>query len=324
MNNNVRSHNHSAKEPGAPDAFGEAGDMMKGESRGVLKEQPDSRRCLLCGGLRHHLVFKEFDIDVLQCLECRHVFSSFGGDPHYAGFWGAEVANEVDPYWWKARERMYQDFLTKFLTSRSGRLLDMGCGLGFFVRKVSGFANWEVYGREISPAAVRYAREKLKLANVTCGRLEDVEFSPRSFDIITFWDVIEHTLCPDQVLQHCHTLLRDGGICFLRTPNVWGQLVRAQIKKMVRGMQPNVIYMQARDHFHFYSTATIRKLLERNGFTRIEFVHLHPCQDPDGRALLRGAKNMGAQAVRALAMISGGRLNLDNLFVVAHKGAQVL
>ena len=320
MNNNARGHNHSTTGPGAADQFGEAGDTMKGESRGVPDEQADSRGCLLCGGLRRRVVFKEFDTDILQCLECRHVFSSFGGDPHYAGFWGAEVANEVNPYWWKARDRMYQDFFTEFLMSRSGRLLDMGCGLGFFVRKVAGLANWEAYGREISPAAVRYAREKLGLTNVTCGRLEDVEFPPCSFDIITLWDVIDHILYPDPVLRRCHALLRDGGICFLRTPNVSGQLFRARINKMVKGMQPNVDYMQAFDHFHLYSMATIRKLLQRNGFTRIEFIHLHPCQALDGRVLVRGAKNLGFQVVRALAMISGGHLNLDNLFVVAYKG----
>ena len=317
MNNNLRRRNHAETGPIGPDQFGEVGDIMKGGSRGVPTEQTDSRPCLLCGGLRHRVVFKEFDVDVLQCLECRHVFSSFTGHPHYAGFWGEEVANEVDPYWWKARDRMYEDFFEKFLKRRSGRLLDMGCGLGFFVRKVAGLANWEAYGREISPAAVQFAREKIGLANVSCGRLEDVEFPPSSFDVITFWDVIDHVLCPDPVLQRCHTLLRDKGICFLRTPNVSGQLLRARINKLVRGMQPHLGYMQARDHCHLYSMASVRRLLERNGFTRIEFVHLHPCQD--ARALLRGAKNLGYGVVRALALISAGHLNLDNLFVVARK-----
>lgn len=307
----------------APDHLGEAGEMMKRESRGAPDEQAYSRPCLLCGGLRHRVVFREFDIDILRCLECRHVFSSFAADPHYDGFWGAEVADEDHSYWRKARDRMYQDFLTKFLTSRSGRLLDMGCGLGFFVRNVASLANWEAYGCEISPAAVQYAREKLGLDNITCSRLEDVELSPHSFDIITMWDVIDHILRPDPLLRRCHALLRDGGICFLRTPNVSIQLLRARINKLVRGMQPNIDYMQARNHAHQYSMSTIRKLLERNGFTRIEFVHLHPCQDPDGPTLQRGARNIWFQVVRALGVVSRGHLNLDNLFVVARKGVQM-
>jgi 2-polyprenyl-3-methyl-5-hydroxy-6-metoxy-1,4-benzoquinol methylase len=319
MNNNLHDSNHPTTGSVAPEQLRGDGVMMNSESQGVPGEQARSQQCLLCGGLRHRVVFREFDIDILQCLGCRHVFSSFAGDPHYAEFWGGEVANEVDPYWWKARDRMYQDFLTKFLASRSGRLLDMGCGLGFFVRKVARLGTWEAYGREISPAAVRYSHEKFGLDNITCGRLEDVEFPPGSFDVITFWDVIDHILSPDPVLRRCHALLRDGGICFLRTPNVSGQLLRARINKLMKGMQRNVDYMQAHDHFHQYSMNTIRKLLERNGFTRIEFVHLHPCQDMNG--IVRGTRNLVFQLVRALAVMSGGHLNLDNLFVVAHKGA---
>jgi len=321
MNNDLYAHNHSTTAPSAPHHLGDAEEMMKRESSGAPDKQAPSRRCLLCGGLRHRVVFREFDIDILRCLECRHVFSSFAADPHFDGFWGAEVEDEDHSYWRKARDSMFQDFLAKFLTSRSGRLLDMGCGLGFFVKSVASLANWEAYGCEISPAAVRYAREKLGLDNITCSRLEDVELPPASFDVITMWDVLDHIPCPDPVLRRCHSLLRDGGICFLRTPNVSIQLLRARINKLLRGMQPNIDYLQAHNHAHQYSMSTVRKLLERNGFTRIEFVHLHPCQDPDAKTLQRGARGIGFQVVRALGVISGGHLNLDNLFVVAHKAA---
>jgi 2-polyprenyl-3-methyl-5-hydroxy-6-metoxy-1,4-benzoquinol methylase len=320
MDNNLDAPNHSTTASGAPHQFGDVGAIMKPESTGARDGQAYAQPCLLCGSLRHRVVFREFDVDILRCLECRHVFSSFAADPHYDGFWGDEVVDEDHSYWRQAREAMYQDFLAKFLASRSGRLLDMGCGLGFFVRNVASLANWEAYGCEISPAAVRYAREKLGLDNITCSRLEDVGLSSGSFDIITLWDVIDHILRPDPVLRRCHTLLRDGGMCFLRTPNVSIQLFRARINKLVRGMRPNIDYMQARNHAHQYSMFTIRRLLERNGFTRIEFVHLHPCQDPDGTTLQRGAKSAWFQVVRALGVLSGGHLNLDNLFVVAHKG----
>jgi hypothetical protein len=37
------------------------------------------------------------------------------------------------------------------------------------------YTNWEAYGCEISPVAVRYARDTLGLPNVICGRLEEVD-----------------------------------------------------------------------------------------------------------------------------------------------------
>ncbi len=281
-------------------------------------------QCLLCKGLLHRSIFNEFGIDILRCRHCRHVFSSFAADPHYDGYWGEEVAEDDHLYWSKARARMHQDFFRRFVAGRSGRLLDMGCGLGFFLKAMAPRANWETFGCEISPAAVQYAREKLGLRNILGGRLEEADFPRGSFDIITMWDVLDHIPNPDPLLQHCHALLRDGGICFIRTPNVFNQLFRARLKKVARGMRPNGEYLMARDHPHHYSEVSIRGLLERNGFSGIEFAHLHPIKSVSSRSGVfgRGVKNLCFEAVRAVAIVSRGRLNFDNLFVLARKESQ--
>jgi SAM-dependent methyltransferase len=183
------------------------------------------------------------------------------------------------------------------------------------------YAKWEAYGCEISPAAVRYARETLGLTNVICGPPEHADLPQSSFDIITMWDVIEHFLRPDSLLRHCHTLLKDGGICFIRTPNIRMHLPRARLKKLLRGRAPGLVYLQARDHLHHYSMLSIRRLLERNGFSRVEFVHLHPIQSVSrNRSMfVGGIKNTWFELARALSIVSGGHLNFDNLFVVAYK-----
>jgi 2-polyprenyl-3-methyl-5-hydroxy-6-metoxy-1,4-benzoquinol methylase len=278
-------------------------------------------QCLLCGDRRHRPIFNELGIDILQCRRCRHIFSSFTANPHYDQYWGDAIAEGDHFYWNKARQRMHQDFFRRFLVGRSGRLLDMGCGLGFFLKAMAPYTNWEAYGCEISPAAVRHARETLGLTRVSCCRLEDADLPPGSFDIITMWDVIDHILRPDPLLRTCHTLLRDGGMCFIRTPNAFIQVPRARVKKLLWGMQPGAGYLQARDHLHHYSMSSIRTLLERNGFSRVQFAHLHPIQgySPSKSGLRPGVKNALFEVVRALAIASRGHLNLDNLFVLAHK-----
>jgi SAM-dependent methyltransferase len=219
---------------------------------------------------------------------------------------------------------MYQDFCERFLVGRSGRLLDMGCGLGFFLKAIVQYAAWEAYGCEISPVAVRYARDTLGLANVICSRLEEADLPPRSFDLITLWDVIDHIPQPDPLLRRCHVLLRAGGICFMRTPNIIIQLPRARLKQLLRRRQPGITYLQARDHAHHYSMSSIRRLLERNGFSRVQFVHLRPVQSvPSNKNGARcRAKNVCFEVVRALALVSRGHVNFDNLFVLAHKESQ--
>ncbi len=293
-----------------------------GDGAGV---RPAPLQCLMCGGGQHRVVFTELGIDILRCESCGHVFSSFRADPHYSGFWGSEVAAGEHHYWSKARARMHRDFFKRFVEGRSGRLLDMGSGLGFFLKAMAPYRDWDTYGCEISPAAVRHAREHLGLQNVVCSPLQDADLPRASFDIITMWDVLDHILRPDPLLSHAHALLKNDGILFIRTPNVATQLLRARVMKAVGRAQPDKGYLQGSDHPHHYSMRSVRALLERNGFADVAFIHLHPIGSVSGigwkAALVGPLKNMSYQVLRALAVCSGGHLNFDNLFVVARKGA---
>jgi hypothetical protein len=122
------------------------------------------------------------------------------------------------------------------------------------------------------------------------------------------------------VLSHCHALLKDGGALFIRTPNVATQLLRSRIMKRV---QPDQRHLSATDHPHYYSMRSIRALLKRNGFASVGFTHLHPIGSLSGTgwkaAIVGPLKTMSFHVLRALAVSSGGHLNFDNLFVVAHK-----
>lgn len=281
---------------------------------------PQALRCLICDGTRHEVVFTELGTNILRCKSCGHVFSSFRPDLHYSGYWGDEVAVGEHHYWSKARARMHRDFFERFISGGSGRLLDMGCGLGFFLKAMMSYQDWHAYGCEISPAAVRYAREHLGLRRVICSPLEDADFTSNDFDIVTMWDVLDHIPQPDPVLSRCHKLLKDGGTLFIRTPNVVTQLMRSRIMKKIK---PGQSYLCATDHPHYYSMRSIRTLLQRNGFASVGFTHLHPIgsmNETGWRAAIVGPlKTMSFHVLRALAVSSGGHLNFDNLFVVAHK-----
>lgn len=279
------------------------------------------KQCLLCGSRRQRPVFEEFGIEIMRCRDCGHVFSSYAGEAHYDGFWADKVGDSEHQYWSTARARMYDDFLQRFVAGRSGRLVDMGCGLGFFLKRLARYPQWEGYGCEISPAAVQYAREELGLTRVTRTRLEDARLPEGTFDVVTMWDVLDHILNPDPLLQRVHALLKRRGACFIRTPNITMHLPRARAKKLLGHLGPGVVYLQARDHLHHYSPTSLRRLLQRNGFAEIEFLHLHPVDSMGhGQKLLARAGREGwFQAVRALAVVTGGRLNFDNVFVLARK-----
>ena len=69
---------------------------------------------------------------------------------------------------------MHWDFCKKFLVGKQGTLLDVGCGLGFFVKRVSGIASSQAVGYEMSSQAVDFARTTLGLPNVRCGRVKGI------------------------------------------------------------------------------------------------------------------------------------------------------
>jgi 2-polyprenyl-3-methyl-5-hydroxy-6-metoxy-1,4-benzoquinol methylase len=98
------------------------------------------------------------------------------------------------------------------------RLLDVGCGAGFFLRicnKLGAIAQ----GVEPSQYAASVAqRDGL---NVFCGRLE--EFAAQTttkFDIITANHVIEHVPNPVETLTTMRSLLSPAGFIWIAVPNV--------------------------------------------------------------------------------------------------------
>jgi len=278
--------------------------------------------CIVCKSRENKVVFREHEVDMLRCLKCDHVFSSWETDQNYEEFWGESSIENEDQYWWdEAHAGMYGDFCRSFIEGKSGKLLDVGCGLGYFVKKVTEHAGWDVYGYEISPHAVEFARKKLGLEQVFAGRVEDSRFAPSSFDIITLWDVVEHIPDPEPLLTYLLTLLKPDGRLFLHTPNISAQLPKARLKKLVRGMRADLHYIEAKDHVNIYSMKTLARILHRNGYGDFEFIHLTPVQSVSGSKsrLLKLAKNAWFHSSVALHRVTFGAMNFDNLFVIARK-----
>lgn len=296
--------------------------VLDGWKSTILPRYAMSRHCIICRSLDHTPVFREYDIDFLRCDSCGHVFSSSQGDQDYNQYFGINPIESEDQFWWnEAHRQPYEDFSKLFLRGRAGRLLDVGCGLGYFVKAVSCLPAWEAFGYEISKPAVDFARNKLGIGTVFFGKVEFSEFEKESFDIITLWDVIEHIADPNPLLSYLSSILKRDGVLFIHTPNVQVQLPKARFRKLTRGMKRGVHYLEAKDHLNIYSPYTITLILRRNGFEAINFIHLRPIQSISGNSstLLRFAKNVWFYSSVALYCASRGRFNLDNLFVIAKK-----
>ncbi len=95
-----------------------------------------------------------------------------------------------------------------------GRILDAGCGLGFFLSGID--EGWEKHGVEVSEFAARHARE---WAEVQLGSLEDAKYPDNHFDVVMCHHVIEHVEHPEGLVDEIHRVLRAGGLLILGTPD---------------------------------------------------------------------------------------------------------
>lgn len=137
------------------------------------------------------------------------------------------------------------------------RLLDVGCGLGYFLDAAHD-AGFQVMGVEFNQGAVRTMREKYAFP-VYEGSLEALPPSETAFDVITMFDVIEHLHDPFSDLQEIYRRLRPGGgvaISTMDSESFTSRLLGTRLED----------FRRIREHLYFFSRDTLTKVLERSGF----------------------------------------------------------
>ncbi len=98
------------------------------------------------------------------------------------------------------------------------RLLDAGAGGGEFVWAACR-AGWDAIGIEPHEGYRGYARRQYGVA-VAPGFVEERDWPPGSFDVITMWHALEHCGDPFHVLSKLRGWLAPDGWIFVEVPNV--------------------------------------------------------------------------------------------------------
>jgi 2-polyprenyl-3-methyl-5-hydroxy-6-metoxy-1,4-benzoquinol methylase len=100
--------------------------------------------------------------------------------------------------------------------SEKGIILDVGCGTGEFLAacKKDG---WDISGIEPADAANSIAMQNLGI-NIL-KKISDFE-KDNTFDIITFWHVLEHIYDIHDTLEAAKRVLKKGGKILIALPNI--------------------------------------------------------------------------------------------------------
>lgn len=119
-------------------------------------------------------------------------------------------------YVWRFGQDRRLDLIQRYANLQGKRILDVGCGLGTYMKKLLAFSN-EVYGVDIDPDKVAQAQQEL--AHVYLAPAEELPFPDAYFDVILLHEVLEHVTDDRQAVREAYRVAKAGGRLVIFVPN---------------------------------------------------------------------------------------------------------
>ncbi|WP_457571128.1 class I SAM-dependent methyltransferase [Desulfovulcanus sp.] len=166
----------------------------------------------------------------------------------------------------ESRLAIHHDPFFKYFPLSGGKLLDVGCGSGVFLCEARKL-DFECYGIDFDKKSINIAKEKFCLDHVySISLMEFIEFMQASsmrFDVITFFEVLEHQDDPRGFLQDVKKILTPGGYIAGSVPNK---------DRLFVDLERNATHLDyPPHHFLYFSRQSLKFLLEKEGFMDIKF-----------------------------------------------------
>jgi SAM-dependent methyltransferase len=133
---------------------------------------------------------------------------------HFTGERMIPESCDSNTFW----EHVYRyKFARQFVRGR--RVLDIACGEGYGSAALLAAGATSIVGIDISPEAVRHAREKYGI-DARVGDAMAIDLPDASFDAIVSFETIEHVSQPGEFVKECQRILKDNGKLVVSTPNI--------------------------------------------------------------------------------------------------------
>jgi len=173
-----------------------------------------------------------------------------------------------------------------------GRMLDLGCGSGWFLREMRD-KGWDVYGVEINSAAAQLGRDQGGL-KIHAGTLPQANFPPGYFDYVRANHSFEHMTCPGETLAEIRRIMRPGGRLLIGVPNVAS--LNARVFKQYWW------YLGAPVHPFTYSVKTLACFLEKYRFQILKVTYNSDYSGILGSSQIWLNRNNGRKSTEGVAI----------------------
>lgn len=217
--------------------------------------------CDLCKGENTSLLFTKNSMKIVRCLNCGLIYVNpqpSEGDikkiyknGYFNGSWQSDFLSEKKLYIPRFQERLKQ--INTFKTK--GRLLDIGCAVGYFLETAREDC-WQTSGVEISSFASKYSRDYG--LDVFTGTLEEADYPAQYFDVVTSWHVLEHMEDPLGCLQEIHRILKKSGLIAIEVPNIGSRRFKKQ--------RENWDQLKPYEHLYYFTPDVLGKMVKKAGF----------------------------------------------------------
>jgi ubiquinone/menaquinone biosynthesis C-methylase UbiE len=106
--------------------------------------------------------------------------------------------------------------MNRLTSSRSGTLVDLGCGDGNLLAQVAAASpSWTLLGVDISQLRGENAAKIAPSATFVCADVCETGIPPASVDIVTCSQVIEHLLDRRALMEEIRRILKPGGLAYI-------------------------------------------------------------------------------------------------------------
>ncbi|MFH1369594.1 MAG: methyltransferase domain-containing protein [Elusimicrobiota bacterium] len=230
---------------------------------------------------------------VIDCLDCGfwHVYpvpsekelESFYRNKYYsvlkAGNNRSMTDRKHDPdgyYTMQYKDRMRQ-ISDNLSDSMPRSVIDLGAGYGDFLHfmKISG---WKVSG--VEPSSASFDEEQSRTLGIIRGSIDSAYRKLKPVSVVTVNNVLEHVREPFKTLEIIRRrLLLPGGLLFIVIPNDFNILQNALMKTEIAQRPNNHNYwLDPLEHLNYWSCATIKRFLNKNGFRIIDLYSDFPME----------------------------------------------
>ena len=123
-----------------------------------------------------------------------------------------------DAHWWyKAKRRFVNQFITTHVQKKQLTILDLGCGTGKNMEELAQYG--DVWGVDISEDALKFCRKR-NLIQIKKGEAEHLPFNKETFDVVCILDVLEH-VDDTASIKEIKRVLKNNGSVIITVPSFW-------------------------------------------------------------------------------------------------------